>query len=368
MKKIGLYVHIPFCASKCPYCDFYSKRVDKSAFDSYTEAIIRQMHSWAKQYPCQAETLYFGGGTPSLIGAENIMKIVSVAKQLFRTDGEITVECNPSAIEDGFFEKVAASGVNRISLGLQSAVDSERRLLGRRSDNTLVLKRIEQAKTAGISNISLDVMLGVPKQTEESLQQTIDFCLDCDVPHISAYMLKLEEGTYFYQNADKLHLPDEDEVADMYLLFSSRLEQAGYSHYEISNFAKPGFEGQHNLKYWNCEEYLGIGPSAHSFFDGKRFFYPRNLDSFLTDGEPVADGEGGDKSEYIMLQLRLKSGLNFQRYKERFGENVPQQLMQKAEQFASLGLIQMDTNGMSLTDKGFLVSNYLICELETELA
>ncbi|MDD6275838.1 MAG: radical SAM family heme chaperone HemW [Clostridia bacterium] len=367
MKKIGLYIHIPFCASKCPYCDFYSMRADKSTFDSYTDAVIRQMHSWVKRYPYQAETLYLGGGTPSLIGAENIAKIVSAAKQLFGTNGEITVECNPSAIEDGFFEMIAASGVNRISLGLQSAVDSERRILGRRSGNETIIKRIEQARTAGIDNISLDVMLGVPNQTEESLKETVDFCLDCNIPHISAYMLKLEEGTYYYKNADRLNLPDDDRVADMYLLLCDMLNESGFCHYEISNFAKPGFESQHNLKYWNCEEYLGIGPSAHSFLDGKRFYYPRDLNSFLSGTDVISDGFGGDKSEYIMLRLRLKDGLDFKEYKERFSEKIPNDFIVRAGQFARLGLMKVDENGASITEKGFLVSNYIICELELNL-
>lgn len=364
MKKIGLYIHVPFCRSKCPYCDFYSMRASENDFDRYTHSVINSMTGWAHKLNVEADTLYIGGGTPSLIGGDNISKIVSAAKELFGADGEITVECNPSAVEDGFFEKAAQSGVNRVSLGMQSAVDSERRILGRLSGNELVQRRIEQARAAGIENISLDVMLGVPDQTEKSLAQTVNFCIETDVPHISAYMLKLEEGTYYYNNAHKLNLPSDDSVVDMYLLLSKMLEQKGYSHYEISNFAKPGYESRHNLKYWNCDEYLGIGPSAHSFLGGKRFFYPRDLASFESGAEPIADGDGGDYSEYVMLRLRLKDGLNYSEYEKKYSKCLPTEFTEKARQFEKLGLMKIDGEKISLTENGFLVSNSVICELE----
>ncbi len=363
MKNIGLYVHIPFCKSKCPYCDFYSMRAEKVDFELYTESVLKSLEAWARKLNRKADTLYLGGGTPSLIGGENIAKIVNKAKMLFAVDGEITVECNPSAVDNGFFETVASSGVNRISLGMQSAVDSERKRLGRLADSARVSDCIKNARNAGIENISLDVMLGVPDQTLETLNETARFCIESGVPHVSAYMLKLEEGTYYYSNAEKLNLPDEDTVADMYTLFGDILEQNGFCNYEISNFAKEGFEGKHNLKYWNGEEYLGIGPSAHSFIDGKRFYYPRDIGHFLNGGETLSDGDGGDGEEYIMLRLRLRDGVLFRDYEERFGKTFPDEIRQKTGEFEKLGLIVADENSIRLTRKGFLLSNTIISTL-----
>ncbi|MBR6531005.1 MAG: radical SAM family heme chaperone HemW [Clostridia bacterium] len=363
MKNIGLYIHVPFCKSKCPYCDFYSMRMCDGQADDYTACVLEGLECWVDKLGRKADTLYFGGGTPSLLGGRNISLITRRAKSLFGVDGEITVECNPSAVEDDFFEAVANSGVNRISFGMQSAVDSERRKLGRLADSKRVEACIRNARQAGISNITLDVMLGVPDQTEESLKRTIDFYLENDVPHLSAYMLKLEEGTYYYNNADELNLPDEDKTADMYMLLGDVLEENGYRNYEISNFAKPGFEGKHNLKYWNCEEYLGIGPSAHSFIDGKRFYYPRNIDSFRLGCDPVADGDGGDREEYIMLRLRLADGLVFDEFSRRFGERFPEEIIARARTFEKQGLVAVSENSMHLTRRGFLLSNAIISSL-----
>lgn len=363
MKSIGLYIHIPFCKSKCPYCDFYSMRAESVTFDTYTQSVIDSLEKWANKLGRKADTLYLGGGTPSLIGGKNIALIVRKAKDLFCVDGEITVECNPSATEKGFFETVAEAGVNRVSLGMQSAVNDERKKLGRTADRNRIAECIKEARDAGIENITLDVMLGVPLQTQESLEETIDFCLETGVPHISAYMLKLEEGTYYYNNAERLSLPDEDATADMYLRLSEKLEKNGYVHYEISNFSKKGYEGKHNLKYWNAEEYLGIGPSAHSFIDGKRFYYPRDIEYFLNGKDPVEDGIGGDEEEYVMLRLRLKEGLAFRDYFNRYGKAFPQAAKETAEAFAKQGLMRVTDDSISLTREGFLLSNTIISEL-----
>lgn len=363
MKNLGIYVHIPFCRSKCPYCDFYSMRSDEIGYDDYTMCVLESMEAWADKLRRPADTLYLGGGTPSIIGGRNVSLIVRHAKELFGIDGEITVECNPSATEDGFFEAVSKAGVNRISLGMQSAVDSERKKLGRTADRARIEECINEARKADINNISLDVMLGVPNQTKESLAETVEFCKKMNVPHISAYMLKLEEGTYYYNNAEKLNLPDEDETADMYLLLGEMLEECGMKNYEISNFAKAGYEGRHNLKYWNCEEYLGIGPAAHSFINGKRFCYPRDIDYFKNGGEPVDDGTGGDAEEYIMLRLRLADGIVFEDFEKRFGQKISEKIIGKAKEFEEKNYMKIDGKHMALTREGFLISNYIISEL-----
>ena len=362
MDNIGLYLHIPFCKNKCPYCDFYSMRGDVSDKDMYTISLVESMENWSDKLGRKADTLYLGGGTPSILGGENIAMLTRRAKNLFGVDGEITVECNPSAVEEDFFEAVADAGVNRISLGVQSIIEGERKKLGRFSDREIIEKRIEQCKTAGIKNISLDVMLGVQEQTMKSFDETLDFCIASGATHISAYMLKIEEGTPYYKKKDSLNLPNDDEVADMYLAMSEKLRASGFEHYEISTFARSGFEGKHNLKYWNCEEYLGLGPSAHSFIDGKRFFYPRDIEYFKNGGEPIPDGNGGDEEEYIMLSLRLKDGIVFEDFEKRFEKIFPRDIIKKAEKFIENGLMKCDDKSMALTEKGFLLSNLIIAE------
>lgn len=364
MKEKGLYIHIPFCRSKCPYCDFYSFVADDAQKDNYTNALLNEIEQKTYQFTCKANTLYIGGGTPSVLGSDRIKSIVGKAKMCcLEKNSEITVECNPYSVQDGFFYELSSCGVNRISLGLQSANDSERKILGRHADRATVAKVIAQIRQAGIENISLDVMLGVPESNMASLKDTLDFCLSQDVPHISCYILKIEENTPFYKLRQKLRFPDEDTVADMYLFMCDYLEKHGIFQYEISNFSKPGFQSRHNLKYWHCEEYLGLGPSAHSFIDGKRFYYPRDINYFIDGKEPVFDSNGGDFEEYAMLALRLCEGLQNENVKSRFGFNIPDEMYKKAEKFVNGGYVKIQPNVISLTAKGFLISNYIISEI-----
>ncbi len=361
---IGLYLHIPFCRSKCPYCDFYSMRGNDGEMDAYMCALRLKISESAETLQCKADTLYIGGGTPSVLGAERLKTLVGQTKADFLTDGaEITVECNPYGLSPDFFAVLAEAGVNRVSIGLQSAVDSERRALGRLSDADGVRAAVLSAQRAGIANISLDVMLGIPRQTAQTLAETLDFCLSLGVPHLSAYILKIEAGTPFEKRRDALALPDDDQTADLYLQLCETLTQNGILQYEISNFARPGFESRHNLKYWHCEEYLGLGPAAHSFLDGKRFYYPRDLRGFLDGKPPVPDGTGGDFTEYAMLALRLCEGLSEKNVQTRFGHGIPQAMRSRAAPLAAHGLLLADESGIRLTRTGFLVSNAVLAEL-----
>lgn len=364
MKNIGLYLHIPFCKSKCPYCDFYSFSGSDSQKDEYTKVLNDRILSSISTLQSKGDTLYFGGGTPSVLGAENIATLVNTCKKNFLTkDAEITVECNPHGLNEDFFKTLYTSGVNRISMGLQSAIDSERRILGRLSDKNQVENAVKMAQQTGFKNITLDVMLGIPNQTEKSLKETLDFCISLGVPHISAYMLKLEENTHFYKNQHKYDFPDDDLTADLYLQMCETLEENGIMQYEISNFAKPGFESQHNLKYWHCEEYLGLGPSAHSFIDGKRFYFDRDFNEFMNGSSPIDDGVGGDFTEYAMLNLRLVEGLQENKVFERFGHPVPKELYEKSKIFIDNGYMIANKNGLALTRKGFLMSNTILSEI-----
>lgn len=338
-ERSGLYFHIPFCKSKCPYCDFYSVKFDEASAQQYVQEICDKI----KQYQGIFDTVYFGGGTPSILPPELIGKILDCARAQFEIsdDAEITVECNPSKDLSEDFKKYASYGVNRISVGMQSAVDSERFALGRVAGKNEVERTINYARQSGIENISLDLMLGTPKQTIESLDYSFDFIKSVGVPHVSAYMLKIEEGTKFFQMRDRLVLPDDDTVGEMYLKTVDTLASFGIKQYEISNFAVPGFESRHNTKYWTLTPYLGIGKSAHSFWGGKRFFYD-------IEWNKIDDGTGGDKEEQIMLGLRLAKGIDKSLVDRDFAE------------FVKMGYVADLGERIALTPKGMLVSNTII--------
>lgn len=361
----GLYIHIPFCKSKCGYCDFYSFRPQSGEMDSYLKAVLSYTEKWGECIKGTFDTIYFGGGTPSFFGGDRIAAVIKKARECFSfaDDTEITAECNASSVNAELMSNLAKAGVNRISLGVQSAILSERKMLGRASDCEQVRNAISLAKENGITNISLDLMLGIAGQTMQSLDKSIDFLLESDVTHLSTYLLKIEEGTPLYYNKDKLAFPSEDETCDMYLHTVRRLEENGFMQYEISNFAKEGFQSRHNTKYWKCEEYLGLGPAAHSFIDGKRFYYERDFSTFVSGTDAVCDGSGGDEEEFIMLALRLKDGLCKSEFEKRYQKELPEKLFEKARLFEKNFLCEVTEKKISLTPKGFLVSNYIIEEL-----
>lgn len=332
--------------------------------DTYMRALQNSMAQWAERAGWAADTLYLGGGTPSLLGGARIAALVQTARDYYGLRGaEVTAECNPSDADGRLFEMLAQAGVNRISLGLQSAVEEERKALGRRAGVKEAVEAIRLARAAGIPNLSLDLMLGIPGQTAESLRRSIDFCAQAGVHHISAYLLKIEEGTLFARRQASLALPEEDAVCALYEQACEALEAAGFRQYEISNFAQPGCESRHNLKYWNAEEYLGLGASAHSFLEGKRFFYPRDLQSFLRGEEPIQDGEGGSFEEYAMLRMRLAEGLQEEAVRQRYGCGIPPQMRESARRMEQYDLLCQDEGGIRLTRKGFLLSNTVIAEL-----
>ena len=365
MKQLGLYIHVPFCEKKCPYCDFYSVRATSDIFGEYAEKICETLKNYSKSSQFSFDTVYFGGGTPSLLGSENLAKIINTIKNYLKSSpNEVTLEINPTTLPILDFNRLRECGFNRLSIGLQSAVESELEMLGRRHSVKDAENVINLAKKAGFSNISLDLMIATPGQTINSLKKSIDFCISQEVQHISAYLLKIEKGTQFYENKSKLPLKSDAEEADMYLFFESELQKNGFKQYEISNFAKEGYASQHNLKYWNSQEYLGVGPSAHSFIDGKRFFYPRSLKDFLSGNlSAIEDGIGGTIEEYAMLKLRLCEGLNNAEFKASFGVDIPENYFKRAEDFQKYGLTVVNDESVCFTPKGFLLSNELISRI-----
>lgn len=363
----GLYLHIPFCAKKCAYCDFYSACVSDGMLDSYTESLIREIKNWGGVLRRPVfDTVYFGGGTPSLLG-ERLTAVADAVYSAFEiTSGaEITLELNPTGDRSktaDFMKTARKSGINRLSVGAQSGSDRELELLGRTHTAADTLAAVSAAREAGFDNISLDLMLGLPGSDTGTLSKSIDFVLSAGPEHISAYILKIEENTYFYKMRDSISLPDDDSVADQYLYMCERLEKSGYTHYEISNFCMPGKESRHNLKYWRCGEYLGIGPSAHSFINGKRFYYPRDMKAFIKGTKPVYDGNGGDAEEYIMLRLRLAEGLDLRELESRFGINTDK-IKKAILPLEKAGFLKTGDSTIRLTDKGMTVSNSIITEI-----
>ena len=350
----GLYIHVPFCLSKCPYCDFYSIKYNKDTADNYADAVIRNIRHYGDEY----DTVYFGGGTPFLLW-KKICEMLDFAD--ITEDAEITVEANPCTVDAKSLAALRKAGVNRISFGVQSLNDNELKALGRRHDANTAVNAVKAAKEQGFDNISADIMLGTPGQTAESVMLTIQQLSMLPVTHISAYMLKIEESTPFA--TAKLELPGEEAVCSMYLKATELLNNLGFNQYEISNYAKEGFCCRHNLKYWNCEEYLGIGPAAHSYYNGKRFFVERDLNSFIADEYQqtfIEEDAPGSHEEYAMLRLRLTEGLSLSEYEALGGDvyTMKRTLKQIPDEYISI-----DGDTVSLTPKGFLVSNMIIGRL-----
>ncbi len=356
LTDLGLYIHIPFCDRKCAYCDFYSAFKSEDVIDRYLTAIIREIKQWGGKINRPIDTVYLGGGTPSLLN-HRLIPLMSAVKQGFniKNGSEITLEVNPADNIAEILENAKAAGINRISLGAQSGDDRELSLLGRRHTASDTRNAVKIARELGFDNISLDLMIGLPDSDVNTLKKSLDFVLALNPKHISAYILKIEENTSFFKMQKSLNLPDDDNVSEQYLLMCDTLEKQGFSHYEISNFAKNGFESRHNLKYWECKEYLGLGPSAHSFLDGKRFYYPKDLKAFIKGNKPINDGVGGDIEERLMLALRLKRGVEI--------DTLSTAAKTKCQLFAKNGLAVLEKGNFQLTNRGMLLSNSIITEI-----
>ena len=365
MNTLGLYLHIPFCLKKCSYCDFYSIS-DMSIMDDYVNSLTEAINFY-KDKSKTVDTIYFGGGTPSLLKPQHIEKILnSVEKSFNIVSCETTIEANPCTVDENHLKDIFNLGVNRLSIGVQSLNDFELKALGRLHDSLGAIQTIKLAQKAGFSNISADLMMGIPNQTQKSLFDSIDGLNNLGVTHISSYMLKIEEGTPFFKNRSSLSLPNDDEVANFYLSAVEKLESLGFEQYEISNFAKKGFESRHNLKYWVLDDYLGLGPAAHSFYNGKRFYFERDISKFIKMANdknftPNFESEVDLKQEYIMLSLRLTKGLSLKRALE-LGIDVDM-ILRKAQKFIDMSFMKLDGDRLYFTKEGFLVSNTILSSI-----
>lgn len=370
---IGLYVHVPFCAKKCPYCDFFSEAYRKQTVQRYVLAVCRRMEQFAET-GAAADTLYFGGGTPSLLSPAQISDIIGAARRCFALDGEITMEANPNTLTEERLFAYREAGVNRLSIGVQSFCDPELTALGRRHTAERAVRAVYNAAEAGFDDISIDLMLGVPYQTEESLLFTLQTAVSLPITHLSAYLLKVEEGTAYQGSPLLAHCPDEDALARMYLQAVSFLEKRGFMQYEISNFAKSGRESRHNLKYWRCAPYLGIGAAAHSFFEGKRFASVPDLCRFCEAAETGAFGDltltddrAGSVDERMMLALRLRQGVLLEELMHAVRTDCTIKANHFLRQLCGHALAEMSSGRFALTPRGFLVSNEILSEILTFL-
>ncbi len=372
MKTLGLYLHIPFCRSKCAYCDFCSQPLPKAeTVEQYVRALCRDLETRAedcREY--EVNTVYLGGGTPTFLSADALERILSTVKRSYRLsyDAEITAECNPATADREKLTRMRRAGFNRLSIGLQSAQERELRALGRAHNFEEFCRTWEDARAAGFENLSADVMFGIPHQTVESFRDTLSRLCALSPDHVSAYSLTVEEGTPFGRaGAENLSLPNEDEVREMYLEMADILAKHGIFQYEISNFARRGYESRHNLKYWRCEEYLGFGPAAYSDFGGDRFGNGRDLEGYLSGRDICVERETPSekerKNERIMLGLRLAEGIDRESFSSRFGEDAWQSLFNETRQHERAGFSVCERDRISLTRQGMLVSNAILCTL-----
>lgn len=372
-KTLGLYVHIPFCRSKCAYCDFYSlpsaAAAAQAAYVDALEATARKMEPLAA-----GETItsvYLGGGTPSVLEPELFCRVMAMTRRFqVAPSAEITAEANPTPLPPTRMAIWHEAGINRVSIGMQSAVEAELRAVGRRHTLADVEAAVRSARSAGIRNISLDLMLGLPGQTSASVRASLDAALSLEPEHLSLYCLKLEDNTPLARQVEsgRVCLPEDDQTADCYLECCERLRAAGLAQYEISNFAQPGRESRHNLRYWQRGEYLGIGAAAHSFLNGVRRFFPADLQMFQrqahvptlgwVEDEPVNPAE-----ETLMLSLRTTAGCCMAELSRLAGEASAAAVGQALEQLIPTGLAVRTADGYALTPPGMLVSNSILSDL-----
>lgn len=347
----GLYIHVPFCLSKCPYCDFYSVGYDNALAQQYADAVVRNLKHYDETY----DTVYFGGGTPVLLSD----KIPQIMKNIrLSGNAEITVEANPCVTDEKRLYDLLSGGVNRISFGVQSLDEMELKFLCRRHNAKQAKEAIDLAYKSGFRNISADLMLGLPEQSEKTVQKSITELSQLPINHVSAYLLKIEENTPFGQM--NIAVPEDEQMDEIYLFACEELEKNGFSQYEISNFAKSGYECKHNLKYWRCEEYVGIGSAAHSYYKGQRFCVERDICDFIASDiqkTVITDETAGDFDEYAMLKLRLSEGLTFAEC-ESFG--VEKNVILTRLKSVPCEYYRLTDKCISLAKEGFLLSNAVI--------
>lgn len=385
MKPLSLYAHVPFCIVKCGYCDFNSYaldvllekgRVGGDWARRYADALTAELKGRARRLSLEGrrvDTIFFGGGTPSLFPPEETGRVLNLAARLFDVspDCEITLEANPGAAEAGRFGALREAGVNRISVGVQTFDDDALKRLDRAHSGEDAEKALRAARRAGFSNLSLDLMFGIPHQTMETAARDLERAIDIGPEHLSAYELAVEPGTAFHAKrarGELSGLPDEETALRMWELRDSTLAAAGYERYEISNFAKPGFACRHNLNYWRRGDYLGVGAGAHSLMGGKRFWNHARPDVYAANAsDPTAGREPVDEprkamGEALMLGLRMKEGVSLKRIARECGANPEEAFGEQLRELEGADLTARENGCLRLTEKGTLLANRVLAK------
>ncbi len=364
---IGLYIHIPFCKQKCKYCDFISYTQKEDMFDDYLDRLKDE----AQEYRgAKVNTVFIGGGTPSLLSCGQLRTLTEMIKTTFilSDDCEFTIEANPKTLDTDKLKTLKNCGVNRISLGVQSFCDDELKAIGRIHDAKTAYNTVELIKEYGFNNFSLDIMLNLPNQSKESLLKTLETAISLNPNHISCYSLILEENTPLFKEYEsgKFEIASDEYDRELYSLAKDTLTENGYEQYEISNFSKKGFKSKHNLKYWNCDEYIGLGVAAHSYLNDIRFYNTSKISEYINGiyhiEEKTILSKKDKISEYIIMRLRLTDGICVNEFQKRFSVDFYDTYKALIDKFISAGFIKYEENSYKLTDKGFDISNSIMCE------
>lgn len=371
MKKLGLYLHIPFCLRKCNYCDFCSfPGRSQETVEAYVTRLCHDLAGARETVEgYTVDSVYIGGGTPTTLTQAQFEKIGQALHDSFSfaDDCEFTVECNPATGSPELFATLRQIGVNRVSMGLQSIHEKELSALGRVHGVKEFDSTLEELLSAGFTNLSADLMFGIPHQSVESYLATLQRVVTLPLTHLSCYNLILEEGTPFWRMQKELPLPDEDAEREMYLAGADLLAEHGFLQYEISNFARRGYASRHNLKYWNLDPFLGFGLAAYSDFDGERFGNRRDLSAYLNGEDITAEREKLSRqdraNEYVMLRLRTADGLSMQILQEDYGAPFAKKIAAKLGNYIDSGLVRTTKEGYALTKEGFFVSNSILSDL-----
>ena len=381
-RPLGIYVHIPFCKSKCSYCNFCSyTNVSQNVMESYVNALLLQAEDFAVQ--CKnhyVNSIFIGGGTPTVLKPKQLIRIIDCITKLYKIDRtmEITVEVNPATVTVDDLKKLFNAGVNRLSIGMQSAINSELREIGRIHTYEEFEKTYNAARYVGFDNINVDVMYGIPGQTRESFSKTLDKLIALEPDHVSLYALKIEEGTPLHKLQSKYVFPSEDDQYEMYMEAVKKLKKSYIYPYEISNFSRNGCESAHNLKYWFSEEYVGLGVAAHSYLNGERFGATKNLKTYIYAMTYVKKkipiyvsyeeiGEREAAKEYFLLNMRLYQGIDIKDFAREFGMDVAKTYLTPLEKYVEDGYVTVSKGIYAFTEKGMLVSSYIKTEVLAEV-
>lgn len=371
--RAGLYVHIPFCRTKCSYCDFNCYAGQNALIPEYVRALCRELELYALA-GWRARTLYFGGGTPSLLAPPQVAAIVAAARDgLALADAEVTLEANPGTVDERYFHEVLHAGINRVSIGIQSFQDFDLKRLARHHTAEDARAAFRAARRAGVANVTVDLIYGLPDQTLEAWERNVDEVLALRPEHVSLYGLTIEEGTPLARQVHRgrVRPVEDDRQAEMYERAHELMSAAGMGRYEISNWARPGFESRHNLVYWHNEPYVAAGAGAHGYLAGVRYsneLLPRQYIRRIDEGgasliETEEIGPELERALTVILGLRLREGVSAHRYRERFGEDMESRFGAVFEEMRRYGLLERRGEAVMLTDRGQLLSNEVFARL-----